>query len=100
LHAHVMDVNGLDTWDTACWVLLKYWMDSKCVPEMMWRFRSTQCCVFRKSTAPKVLRQVPCFFIYDCLVVMWNTFWKIKIKVLHIPDLHRNTQILGYAINM
>ena len=58
-------------------MLLKHCINSKWVSEIMRCFRSMQCCVFRESTAPEVLRQIPWFFMYDCLVMMWN---KLKVK--------------------
>ena len=58
-------------------VLLKYCMDSKCVPDIMQCFRSMGCCVFRKSIALEVLRQIPWLFMQDSLVAMGN---KNKIK--------------------
>jgi len=54
----------------ANYVLLKHCIDSICVCELMRCFRNVQCCVFRESTAPKVLCRIPWLFMYDCLIVM------------------------------
>jgi len=51
-------------------VLVKRCIDSKCVHEIMRCFRSMQCCLFRESTTPKVLCQIPWIFMYYCLIVM------------------------------
>jgi hypothetical protein len=49
--------------------LLKHSIDSKFVLELMRCFRSAQCCVFRESTAPKVLRPIPWF---SCMIAsLW-----------------------------
>ncbi len=63
-------MNALDTLTIAYFMLLRHSIDSVCVGELMQCCRSMQCCVFRESTAPKVLHWIPWFFMYDCLVVM------------------------------
>jgi len=55
-------------------------------------------CVLTQSTDLKVLWLIPWLFIYHCLVVMWTIIKNNTLKVPIIPDLHRNTQNLLYAV--
>ena len=77
LDSNIMDTNALDTLAIAYCILLRHCIHYICVGKLMRCFRSTQCCVIRKSTAPKC----------------WHTNVKI-IQSLHdeIPVKH-NTSI-------